>query len=374
MSLGWTLIFFSFAAPASAGGGFLEQKEAVEKENLMKTKDQQMVEEHSEMEKTSAEASAMKNAMMASLAHWQTEEGKKEHEKVFKEKAVASLTDAVEEMEWYSDVAKDGIMKFGNGQTFHALDMPGGMGKLPKGMPDFPKDPKEYDEFLKTLPVDAGTYGTMLSVKKDPSKYVAVAQGKFKGALTSLVEDNAHSKDLQFFDVAAKSAVEHQASVEEKKQSTVEILKASPKAFKKALRSWEKIVPEAATLLLQTSSADSEQQATDLASRGRNLHTQLYSAVETASNKAALMSVAQNRITSLLMRQAEETLKDFDALDGCTEAAKDFSGAESRCLCVADNICHKMEHSKSGNLCSVVSSSTCMVPTTQEEAKEMSTV
>merc|ERR1719160_2366849 len=102
----------------------------------------------------------------------------------------------------------------------------------------------------------------MLSIKKDPTKLMEVAQDDFKSGLSSLLEQKDETKPAESFLEKA----------EEKHQKTVEVIKASPKAFKKALKSWEKIVPEAATILLQTSSPDDDQDAIDLAERARNLH------------------------------------------------------------------------------------------------------
>jgi hypothetical protein len=346
-----TLIFIGLATSAAARD-FLKQTEIEAKKDAM----QQKVE--SQM---TAEASALKSALSSKLAHYMTEEGKKEHEKAVRDTSAENLKDAAEELEWYSNVARDGIMDFGDFK-FPLLDNKISAGKLPKGLPEFPTDPKQRQAFIEKLPVGPGTYSTMLALKKNPSKMVSVAQDEFKSALSLLERE----------DVSPIALV--QQSIEEKHQKTVEILKAAPKEFKKALKSWEKIVPEAAAVLLQTASDESNQEAVHLAKRARHLHNNVYTAVEQVSNKAQLMGVAQNRITSLLMRQAEETIKDFDALEGCTDSAKDFSGAQMRCLCVADNICHKMEQESSGNTCSIVSSSTCMVPNKEEESKEMSTV
>merc|ERR1719262_1234251 len=126
-------------------------------------------------------------------------------------------------------------------------------------------------------------------------------------------------------------------------------------------------------MLLQTSMAEPEQ-ANELAKRSQDLHKEVFESLDKIANKAQLMSVAQNRITSLLMRQSEETLKDFDSLEGCAESANDYKGAEARCLCVADNICHKAGQDTAGKTCSVVASATCMSPKDDNEAKEMATV
>merc|ERR1719331_3807064 len=201
----------------------------------------------------------------------------------------------------------------------------------------------------------------MLALKKDPSKLVNVAKDDFKSALSSLMQESEKPQSL----------VQQQETVAEKQQKTVEVIKAAPKAFKQALKRWESVVPRAAAVLLQTNSDESDQAALDLHQRTSHLHKRIFHTVDQAHNKAALLTVAQNRITSLLMRQAEATIKDFDALDGCSDAAKDFSGAMSRCLCVADNICHKTQKASTGTTCSIVSSSTCMAPKNSEEASEM---
>merc|ERR1712205_168345 len=117
-------------------------------------------------------------------------------------------------------------------------------GKLPTGLPEVPTDPKERDAFMKTIPVDAGTYSSMLALKKDPSKLMNVHQDEFKGALSSLAQE--------------KEEVKTKATVEEKHEATVEIIKAAPKAFKKALKALEKIVPEATHLLLDAPSDETD--------------------------------------------------------------------------------------------------------------------
>jgi hypothetical protein len=308
-----------------------------------------------------AEASALQSALLVQLGYYTTEQGLKDHEKVVKDLKASALKDAAEDMEWLSSVAKDGAIDL-DGTKFPLIDAKTAdpMTALPKGLPAFPTDAQERAKFIERLPVSAGTYSSMLALKKDSSKLVNVAQDDFKSAIASLMQESEKPQSL----------MQQQETVAEKQQKTVEVIKAAPKAFKKALKSWEKVVPEAASVLLQTSTAEADQafEVMGLAQRGKDLHNEIFASIDQAHNKATLLGVAQNRITSLLMRQAEATIKDFDALEGCTDAAKDFSGAMTRCLCVTDNICHKMQHS--GNTCSIVSSSTCM----SAQASEMTTV
>jgi len=313
---------------------------------------------------SSQEAAPMKSALLGQLERYTTEEGNKEHEKAVKDEAASSLKDAAEDMEWLSSVARDGVMDFGNGNVFPLIDKKSSLGLLPKGLPDFPTDPKERREFIEHLPVSASTYSSMLALKKDPSKLMNVAKDDFKSALSSLMQESEKPQSL----------VQQQETVAEKQQKTIEVIKAAPKPFKQALKRWESVVPRAAAVLLQTNSDESGQAALDLHQRTSHLHKRIFHTVDQAHNKAALLTVAQNRITSLLMRQAEATIKDFDALDGCTDSAKDFSGAMSRCLCVAGNICHKMQHASTGDTCSIASSTTCMAPQNSEEASETTTV
>merc|ERR1719311_762272 len=126
--------------------------------------------------------------------------------------------------------------------------------------------------------------------------------------------------------------LEKSEKVDEMKQKSVEVIKASPKAFKQALKAWEKIVPQAASMLIQTEQAENPQeakdifmQAKDLSTRATALHQVVFDSIDKVHNKPELMSIAQNRITSLLMRQSEATFSDFDALEGCTMEAKDYS-------------------------------------------------
>merc|ERR1719231_1154653 len=133
-------------------------------------------------------------------------------------------------------------------------------------------------------------------------------------------------------------------------------------------------------MLLQTEMAESAQEAKDvfmqakeLANKATNLHQEVFESVEAVTNKEVLMSVAQNRITSLLMRQSEASLSDFNALEGC-DNEQSYAGAEARCLCVADNICNKAGQARGGEYCSMVSSATCMSPQNKKEAMEMATV
>lgn len=322
-----------------------------------------------------------KSNMISQLEFYNTEEGKVEHEKAVEMEKRKQLIEAAEEMEWLADVARDGQMNFGNGYAYALMDAQSPMGKLPKGLPELPKDPTKRAAFIQTLPVDAGMYSTMLHLKNDPSEYLEIAKEKYKGVLASLGADKL-TKDLDFFKLQKPQAmIQTEEKVEESKQKSIEVIKASPKEFKVALKAWEKMVPQAASLLLQTESAENYEeakanfmQAKDLASKAQTLHQQVFESVEKAANKEKLMSVAQNRITSLLMRQSEAALADFDSLEGCTGEAKDYSGAEARCLCVADNICSKTQQAKDGEYCSVVSSATCMAPKNAKEATEMSTV
>merc|ERR1719313_2714442 len=114
-------------------------------------------------------------------------------------------------------------------------------------------------------------------------------------------------------------------------------------------------------------------EAKQLASKASELHQEVFDSIEQVSNKEQLMSVAQNRITSLLMRQSEASLSDFNALEGC-DTKQSYAGAEARCLCVADNICNKSGQARGGEYCSLVSSATCMSPQNKKEAMEMATV
>jgi hypothetical protein len=359
-----SMLILSLVACASALVMDMDKKEAEAQQANMET----MM-----LGKQSEGAKLMQSQLLSQLSYYTTEEGQKVHEKAVKDEEKGMLKDAAEELEWLSDVAKDGVMDFGNGIKYSLLDATSPLGKLPKGLPEIPTDPQERDAFFKMLPpsVSPGTYTTMLALKKDPTALVENAQDEFKGALSSLMEKASQTEEKP----------QAMAQTEEAVQSSVEVIKASPKAFKAALKAWEKMVPEAASMLLQTEMAESPQeakevfmQAKELANRATALHQVVFDSVEKVTNKDKLMSVAQNRITSLLMRQSEASLSDFDALEGCTEQAKDYSGAEARCLCVADNICSKAGQAHGGDYCSIVSSSTCMSPKNEKEASEMSTV
>jgi len=315
-----------------------------------------------------------KAAFESELAYYtSTEEGKLEHEKSVKQAQEASLKEAADEMTWFAEVARDGFKNFGNGMKFPLLDKEAG--KLPKGLPEVPKDPQQREKFMQNLPVSPGTYSAMLALKKDPTAYLEIAQKDHKNAVASLVELDVLHKDLNYDENKPQALVET-----EDKQKSIEVIKASPKAFKTALKAWEKMVPEAASMLLQTEMAETAQeakenfmQAKELASKATTLHQEVFDSVEQVSNKEQLMSVAQNRITALLIRQSEETLSDFNALEGC-ENEKTYAGIEARCLCVADNICQKSGQAQGGEYCSIVSSATCMSPQNKKEATEMSTV
>merc|ERR1719375_1991573 len=115
-------------------------------------------------------------------------------------------------------------------------------------------------------------------------------------------------------------------------------------------------------------------EAKALANRATALHQVVFDSVEEVTNKEQLMGVAQNRITSLLVRQSEASLSDFDALEGCVvdqnygfAQDSNYEGSESRCLCVADNICNKAGQAHGGEFCSIVSSATCMAPKNEKE-------
>jgi len=292
---------------------------------------------------------------------------------VVKQEGRSMLQAAAEELEWYSQVARDGmIVDALSGLKFPLLDAKSTEGLLPKGLPEIPKDPTERKHFVEMLPVGEGMYNTMLSLKKNPNSLVEVAKDEFKDALSSLLE------------VKSSQTEEKQQALtqmQETRQKSIEVIKASPKSFRTALKAWENMVPEAATMLIQTEMAESPQegkavfmQAKELANRATALHQVVFDSLEKVHNKDMLMGVAQNRITSLLMRQSEASLADFDSMDGCTAQAKDYSGAEARCLCVVDNICSKAGHSHGGDYCSIVSSATCMSPKNEREVSEMSTV
>jgi hypothetical protein len=364
-------LLLSLAALASAG--FLEKAEEAKIEKTEETI-ANSVESFGQSHMT-AQAAAMKSMLEAQLAYWSTEEGKKEHEKALKVAAEDDLKEAAEELQWFADVAHDGFMQLGEGLQFPLLDKDSPLGKLPKGLPEPPKDPKELEKFYQVLPVSPGTYSTMLALKKDPSVYLEIAQKEHKNAVASLVELDILHKDLKYDENKPQAMVQN-----EDKQSSIEVLKASPKAFKQALKAWEKMVPEAASMLLQTEMAESAEeakdafmQAKDLASKATTLHQEVFDSVEQVTDKDLLMSVAQNRITSLLMRQSEASLSDFNALEGCSND-RGYAGAEARCLCVADNICNKSGQARGGEYCSIVSSATCMSPQNKKEATEMSTV
>jgi hypothetical protein len=363
-------LIISLVALASAG--FMEKKtednaqaSKVESEDKVISAVESFATSHQ-----SASVQAWKAKLESDLAFYATEEGKKEHEKALKELSADSLKEAAEEMQWFADVARDGFINFGNGVKMPVLDKNSNIGMLPKGLPDFPKDRKEYEEFVKVLPVSPGTYSTMLSLKKQPSQLLEVAKDEYKDELESLATLTDEKKPSMI-----------QEKVEETQQTSVEVIKASPKAFKQALKAWEKLVPEAASMLLQTEMVETPEeakevfmQAKDLASKASDLHEVVFESVEKVTDKDKLMSVAQNRITSLLMRQSEASLSDFNALEGCRADASDYLSAEARCLCVADNICNKAGQTNGGDYCSIVSSATCMSPQNKKEATEMSVV
>jgi hypothetical protein len=361
-------LILSLVALASAD--FMAKKEKVD-ENA-KTFASLEMNEHSQL---SAGAAAMKAAMEQQLAYYSTAEGQLEHQKALKKAQASDLEDAAETMQWYADVARDGMMDMGNGIQFPLLDKQSPLGMLPKGLPEPPTDPKERQKFYDVLPVSPGVYSTMLALKKNPSAYMEIAQKEHKNAIASLVELDVIHKDLKYDESKPQAMVQS-----EDKQKSIEVIKASPKVFKQALKSWEKMVPEAASMLLQTEMAESAEeakevfmQAKELASKATALHQEVFDSVDQVTNKEQLMSVAQNRITSLLMRQSEASLNDFNALEGC-DNGEGYAGAEARCLCVADNICNKSGQARGGEYCSIVSSATCMSPQNKKEATEMSTV
>merc|ERR1719181_1757121 len=122
----------------------------------------------------------------------------------------------------------------------------------------------------------------MLALKKDPSVYLEIAQKEHKNAVASLVELDILHKDLKYEENKPQAMVQN-----EDKPSSVEVLKASPKAFKQALKAWEKMVPEAASMLLQTEMAESPQEAKDvfmqakeLAGKATDLHQVVFESVE----------------------------------------------------------------------------------------------
>jgi len=375
---------------ALASAGFMEKKETTDAHSLVEeaqksaaaagVKKQEEIAKTAESSHMSSAASQMHAQAMGQLAFYQTEEGKKVHEKAIKAAHASYLEQAADEMQWFADVAKDGFIEAG-GSKFPLFDPKSREGLLPKSLPDFPTDPVKRKEFVEMLPVDQGTYQTMLSLKKDPKHYMDIAKDKFKDMLSSLQVGEAKTDDF-FGTKTPQSMLQSQqtVNVEEAHQKSIEVLKASPKAFKVALKAWEKLVPEAASMLLQTEVNEGFEQnvdqkplylqARELSNRATVLHQTVVESVEKVDNKDKLMAVAQNRITSLLMRQSEATLGDFDALEGCTGAAKDYSGAESRCLCVADNVCSKAGQAHHGDYCSLVSSATCMAPKNDKEASE----
>jgi len=325
-----------------------------------------------------AAAMTMRNEAHAKLAYFLTEEGKKVHDKAVKAQGNEIMQAAAEEMEWLSDVARDGFYTAFDGSKYPLYDPKSPEGKLPKGLPEIPKDPADRQAFIKEkldpLGIGVGMYDTMLALKKHPSALVEMAQDKFQDALSSLLETSSSQ-------TSTEEKPQALAQIAERRQNSIEVLKASPKTFKTALKAWEKMVPEAASMLLQTQMTEDPQeaksvflQAKELANRATALHQVVFDSVEQVTNKDNLMSVAQNRITSLLMRQSEASLSDFDALEGCNGQAKDYSGSEARCLCVVDNICSKAGQGHGGEYCSIVSSATCMSPKNEKEASEMSTV
>merc|ERR1719473_825455 len=111
-------------------------------------------------------------------------------------------------------------------------------------------------------------------------------------------------------------------------------------------------------LLLQTGDASTVDEAKTLGQQASQLHKQLYDEVKAdSSNSAALMSIAQNRITALLARQAVETDSNIQPFENCSANSAEIHDAESRCLCLVDNIC--AHASVKSDACSVVSQTTC---------------
>lgn len=306
----------------------------------------------------STAALAMKSSLESELAHYMTKEGKLEHQEAMH---LAGLN--------HGDLLEAAEDLLINAQKRE--------GWLPKGLPDFPKDPTERLKFTKALPVSPDIYAAMLTIKKDPNHYLKVLGNKYKGVLSSLIKERAEGSKVP----------ESQMKAEEVKVKSIDIIKASPKEFKMAYKAWEKMLPQAASLLLQFGSPGENPQAAqhslteaqDLAKKAQGIHQDIVASIALAEEHFSeypvpLMSVAQNRITSLMIRQAEASLENFDALDGCTGPTKDYEGAESRCLCVVDNICSRVGHSQGGGYCSIVSTATCMSPKDEMEADLMSTV
>lgn len=165
--------------------------------------------------------------------------------------------------------------------------------------------------------------------------------------------------------------------------------------FKKPIKLWTRLIPEALTMLLNDVGLSKKQRtqvAMQLMDRSAGLNSKLYHQIESSGMSLVPFARAQNYITGILIQQAEKEIGDnFDALENCeallgTEAPPTFHdpfmSAESTCMCAAHNICKHhvssvmdsspdMSDVSSNVWCKVAQNAWCMPPQHEEEKNNL---